>query len=49
MYLQKLWYIIFPWQIESLYEPHLLEIEIFHNIINVFTVPFEQFNVSLLN
>ncbi len=30
-------------------EQHLFEIEIFCNIINVFTVTFNQFNVSLLN
>ncbi len=30
-------------------EQHLIEIEIYPNIINVFTVTFDQFNVSLLN
>ncbi len=30
-------------------EEHLLEIENFYNIINVFTVTFDQMNVSLLN
>ncbi len=29
--------------------PHLFEIEIFCNIINVFTVTFDQFDASLLN
>ncbi len=28
---------------------HLFEIEIFCNIINVFTVTFDQFNASLMN
>ncbi len=35
---------IFKW-----IEQHLFEIEIFGNIINVFTVNFDQFNVFLLN
>ncbi len=30
-------------------EQHLFEIEIFGNIINVFTVAFDQFNVCLHN
>uniref|UniRef100_A0A8C1XZA5 Centromere protein M n=1 Tax=Cyprinus carpio TaxID=7962 RepID=A0A8C1XZA5_CYPCA len=30
-------------------EQHLFQIEIFRNIINVFTVTFNQFNASLLN
>ncbi len=30
-------------------EQHLFEIEIFCNIINAFTVTFDQFNVSLMN
>jgi len=28
---------------------HLFKIEIFYNIINVFTVTFHQFNASLMN
>ncbi len=28
---------------------HLFEIEIFYNIINIFTVNFDQFNTSLLS
>ncbi len=35
--------------INSLKEQHLLKIEIFFNIINVFTVTFDHFNESLLN
>ncbi len=35
--------------IESWKEQHLFEIEIFSNIINVFTVTFDQFNASLIN
>ncbi len=46
------WYILFfrihRW-IESSKEQHLFEIETFWNIINVFTVTFDQFNVSLMN
>ncbi len=34
---------------ESSKEQHLLEIEIFCNIINVFTVTFDQLNASFLN
>ncbi len=30
-------------------EQHLFEIEDFCTIINVFTITFDQFNVSLLN
>ncbi len=30
-------------------EQHLFEIEILCNILNVFTVTFDQFNTSLLN
>ncbi len=33
----------------SLKEQHLFDIETFYNIINVFTVTFNQFTVSLLN
>jgi len=47
-----MWYILFfriHRRIESSEEQHLLEIEIFCNIINVFTVTFDQFNVSLMN
>jgi len=33
----------------SLKEQHLFEIEIFCNIINVFTFTFNQFNAPLLN
>jgi len=36
-------------KIESLKEQHLFEIEFFCSIINVFTVTFNQFKVSLLN
>ncbi len=46
------WYIEFLriiWWIESSKEQHLFEIEIFCNIISVFTVTFDQFNASLLN
>ncbi len=35
--------------IESSIEQHLFEIEIFSNIINVFTVTFDHFNASWLN
>ncbi len=52
IFLWKLWWILFfrihRW-IESSEEQHLFEIEIFCNIINVFTVTFDQFNESLLN
>ncbi len=37
------------WRIESSKEQHLLEMEIFCNIINIFTVTFDQFNAALLN
>ncbi len=37
------------WWIESSEEQHLFEIEIFCNIIIVFTVTFDQFNASLPN
>ncbi len=51
-FLWKLWYILFfrihRW-IESSKEQHLFEIEIFCNIINVFTVSFDQFNASLID
>ncbi len=30
-------------------EEHLIKIEIFCNIMNVFTVAFDKFNASLLN
>ncbi len=36
-----------PWQSSD--EQHLFEIEIFCNIIHVFTVTFNQLNASLLN
>ncbi len=35
--------------LESSKEQHLFEIKILCNIINVFTVTFDQFNESLLN
>ncbi len=35
--------------VESWKEQHLFESEIFCNIINAFTVTFDQFNASLLN
>ncbi len=41
-------YLIHRW-IESSKEQHLFEVEIFCNIIHVFTVTFDQFNASLLN
>ncbi len=48
----KPWYILFfrihRW-IESSKEQRLFEIEIFCNIINVFTGTFDHFNASLLN
>ncbi len=51
IFLWKLWYILFfrihRW-IESSKEQHLFETEIFSNIINDFTVTFDQFNASLL-
>ncbi len=51
IFLLKLWCILFfrihRW-IESSKEQHLFEIEAFCNIINVFTVTFEQFNASTL-
>ncbi len=50
--LWKCWYVLYfriLWWIESSIEQHLFEIEIFPNIINVFTVTFDQFNASLLN
>ncbi len=34
---------------ESSKEEHLFKIEIFCNIMNVFTVAFDKFNASLLN
>jgi len=34
---------------KSLKEQHLLETEIFYNIIHIFTLTFDQFNVFLLN
>ncbi len=37
------------WWIESSKEQHLFETEIFCNIINVFTVTFDQFHVFLVN
>ncbi len=52
IFLWKPWFILFfrihRW-IESSKEQHLFEIEIYCNIINVFTVTFEQCKVSLLN
>ncbi len=52
IFLWKSWCILFfrihRW-IESSKEQHLFEIEIFCNIINVFTVTFDQFNASLIN
>ncbi len=41
------WHLL--WYLESLKEEHLCEIEIFCNIINVFTVISDQFKASLLN
>ncbi len=51
IFLWKPWYICFRilWWIESSNEQHLFEREIICNMINVFTVTFEQFNASLLN
>ncbi len=49
IFLWKPWCILFftiLWWIESSKEQHLFETEIFCNIINVFTVTFDQFNVS---
>ncbi len=37
------------WWKESSKEQHIFKIEIFCYIINVFTVPFDQLNASLLN
>ncbi len=37
------------WGIESSQEQHSFEIQIFYDIINVFTLTFDQFNLSLLN
>ncbi len=37
------------WWIESSKEQHFFKIELFCKIINVFSVTFHQFNVSLLN
>ncbi len=37
------------WWLESSKEPHLFEIVTFYNIINVFTIRFDQFIASLLN
>jgi len=37
----------FDWKFQK--EQYLFKIEIFWNIINVFTVTFDQFNGSLLN
>ncbi len=37
------------WWIENSKEQHLFETEILCNIINVFTVTFDQFNAALLN
>ncbi len=52
IFLWKLWYILFfrihRWT-ESSKEQHLFEIEIFCNIINDFTVTFDQFNASFMN
>ncbi len=52
IFLWKLWCILFfriLWWIESSKEQHLFGLEIFCNIINVFTATFDQFNASLLN
>ncbi len=52
IFLWKRWWILFfriHRSIESSKEQHLFEIEIFCNIINVFTVTFDQFNTSLMN
>ncbi len=43
------WYLRIHRWIESSKEQHLFETEIFCNIINVFTVTFDQFNASLMN
>ncbi len=52
IFLWKLWYILFVrihrW-IETSEKQHLFEIEIYCNIINVFTDTFDQFNASLMN
>ncbi len=52
IFLWKPWYILFfrihRW-IESSEEQHLLKLEIFCNIINAFTVTFDQFNAFLMN
>ncbi len=39
----------FVWLMESWIKQHLFEIQIFCNIINVFTVTFDQFNITQLN
>ncbi len=41
------WHLL--WYLESLKEQHLCEIEIFCNIINVFTIISDQFKASFLN
>ncbi len=45
--MHKLWYIFQDLLI--LKEKHLFEIDIFHTIINAFTVTFDQFNASSQN
>ncbi len=37
------------WWIQSSKEQHFYEIEIFCDFVNIFTVTFDQFNVSMLN
>ncbi len=52
IFLWKPWYILFfriLWWIESSKEQHLFEMEIFCNILNVFTVTFDQLNECFLN
>ncbi len=48
--LWKRWYIFFQESLmNSSKEQNLFEIEILCNIIDIFTVSFDQFNASLLN
>ncbi len=44
-----LYCLIFLWKQTESPKQHLFTIEIFCNLINVFTVTFDQFNASLLN
>ncbi len=37
------------WWIGNSKEHYLFKVEVFYKILNVFTVTFDQFNVSLLN